>query len=117
MKIFFSILMFGFGLMSSNSHAAELEYTEGHMQGKPVVHTGYLGYYSACYSGNPWKVRSILKEMALEDGEKIGIRVWLDTDSEIIEFVYVDTKCLDDSLDATYSSCEVEVSIPKCSEN
>ncbi|MAZ47419.1 MAG: hypothetical protein CME65_02580 [Halobacteriovoraceae bacterium] len=117
MKIFFSLLTFGFVLMSASSHAAGLEYTEGSLEGKPVEHTGYLGYYDVCYTGNPWKVRTMLNEMALESYEKIEIRVWLNTQTKVIEFDYVDTKCLDDSLDATYSSCKVEVIIPKCSEN
>jgi hypothetical protein len=87
---------------------------EGRDMNNVVTHTGYLGYTSACYKGNPWKARRQLKNMAMDDGEKSNIRVWFDQKNKEIDFYFVDTKCMDDSLDATESECSVEVIIPKC---
>lgn len=89
-------------------------YTEGSLKGKNVEHTGYLGYEPACYKGNPWKARNVLKEMALEDIEKNNIKVWYNKESKNIDFIFVDSKCMDDSLDATESECTVEITITKC---
>ena len=110
------ILIVLISVISFKSYSSDfiLEYTEGNIAGQEVTHTGWLGYESACYNGNPWKARKALKDMAFDDIEKIGIYVWYNKETKDIEFSYVDTKCLDDSLDATYESCSAEVIIPKC---
>lgn len=97
-----------------NAKSAAIYYTEGSLAGQVADHTGYLGYESACYKGNPWAARQRLINMASEDYEKDEISVWFNQSSKELEFSFVDTKCLDDSLDATADGCRSEVSIPKC---
>lgn len=98
----------------SFAQTSQFFYTEGSLAGQAVTHTGYIGYEAACYKGNPWKARVALKEMAQDDYEKDNVRVWFNQNTKNIELEYVDTKCMDDSLDATEAGCTSEVVIPKC---
>jgi len=99
---------------SSVASAASFHYTSGWLNGQIADHTGYVGYMNLCYKGNPWKARLNLISMADNDIEKDDVSVWFNQSTRDIEFSYVDTKCLDDSLDATPEGCRSDVFIPKC---
>lgn len=100
--------------LSATAHAASFYYTSGNLRGQVADHTGYMGYYSVCYTGNPWKARVVLESMATGDIEKDDVSVWFDQKSRNIEFTYISTKCMDDSLDATPEGCRSDVVIPSC---
>lgn len=107
----FSIFTF---CLSSFASEKSIFFTEGSLKGKPVLSTGSLSYEPACYLGNAWKAKNSLLKMANEDGEKINNSVWYNKKSKNLEFSFVDTKCLDDSLDATEGECTVDIIIVKC---
>lgn len=110
------LISFAFMLVSitASAKSAAIYYSEGSLAGQVADHTGYLGYEAACYKGNPWAARQTLLNMAWEDLEKEEASVWFNQSSKELQFSYVDTKCLDDSLDATADECRSEVSIPQC---
>lgn len=118
MKTLFSFfLTLSVSILSIAAEKTYFYYTQGSLQGQAVEHTGYLAlsnFGEACYVGNPWKARTVLKDMAAEDIEKQDVRVWLDQSSGTLGFTYVDTKCLEDSLDATEEGCTATVAIPAC---
>lgn len=96
-------------------------YTYGSLKGQPVQHTGYLGlqeFGEACYVGNSWQARTVLRYMANDDIEKANVNVWLDEDSRVLRLSYVDVKCTDDSgyenEDEANANCRASVQIPAC---
>ncbi len=89
-------------------------YTEGRSEGQMIESTGFLASYATCYKGNAWRVKASLVEMASGDIEMDNVKVWFNQQSSNIEFDFVSTKCMDDTLDATEESCFVEVEITKC---
>jgi len=106
--------LFVLGSFSSFAVDSYFYYTKGTLRGKVVEHTGYLGYEDVCYRGNPWQARQSLLKMAQEDFEKDNVKSWYNQKNKTIEFTYVDTKCLDDSLDATEDECSNTITIIKC---
>ncbi|AGH95984.1 hypothetical protein [Pseudobdellovibrio exovorus] len=96
-------------------------YTQGSLKSQTVEDTTFLayeGYGEACYVGNAWKARAVLKNMANDDIEKTNVQVWLDQNTGALTFSYVDTKCTDDSgyesEEAAVEACSVSVVIPAC---
>lgn len=93
---------------------SSLYYVDGPDKGKALTSTGFVMTYGVCFKGNPWAARKVLAALADEDTEKDKVRVWYNKPANTIEFSYVDTNCMDDSLDATESDCTSEATISEC---
>lgn len=89
-----------------------LFYSEGPQKGESAL--DYIGYYEMCYTGNPFAVRNKALDSLNGDIEKDASFVRVDKKTKELIISYVDTKCLDDSLDATPASCRTWWSVPVC---
>lgn len=102
------------GSFSVSAQQVTFMYTEGTLKGTPVQHSGYLGYEPACFVGSVWRAKAVLNNMVADDIEKADVAIWHDNVSKTISFKFVDTKCTDDSENATAADCTNVVQIPQC---
>jgi hypothetical protein len=111
-KLIASILLLS--SVSALASSGDLIFTEGQDRGQIVDSSSFVGIYQTCYVGNPYAVKAKLNKWLSGDIEKDQTFVKVDTNKNRIIFVYVSTKCMDDSLDATAASCRETVVIPAC---
>lgn len=110
-----ALMVFTTGIFLSLSVLASengLFYSEGPEKGQSAL--DYIGYYEMCYTGNPFAVRNKTLDALNGDIEKESSFVRVDKKNKQLVISYVDTKCLDDSLDATPASCRVWWAAPVC---
>jgi hypothetical protein len=98
---------------SSMASSGDLLFAEGPEEGQSALN-GSIGYYEMCFTGSPFAVRNKTLDLIDGDIEKDAAFVRVDTKSDSLIISYVDTKCLDDSLDATPESCRVLWTVPRC---
>jgi len=101
--------------LSSMASSGDLIFVDGHRKGESVFET-YIGYDEMCFTGNPYAVRTKAIKLMSDDIEKESIFVRVDTKNDRLVIGYVDTKCLDDSLDATPEGCRMIWIVPRCTQ-
>lgn len=100
--------------LCSSAFASEndLIYSEGPHKGQSALAS--VGYYEMCFTGNAHAVRNKALDSMNQDIEKDGAFVRVDKKKNQLLISYVDTKCLDDSSDATAEGCRTWWSVPAC---
>ena len=106
-------MLFALAPVTSMASSGELLFADGPQKGQSVLES-YIGYYEMCFTGNPYAVRFKALEFMNADIEKSEPFARVDTKNDRLILVYVDTKCLDDSLDATPESCRSVWEVPRC---
>lgn len=91
----------------------DLLFSEGPKKGQSVLDSS-IGYYQMCFTGNPYAVRSEALNLMNGDMEKNDAFVRVDAKNDTLIIGYVDTKCLDDSSEATPESCRALWSVSRC---
>lgn len=99
--------------LSAFASSGELLFAEGPEKGKSVLES-YIGYYEMCFTGNAYAVRNKALALMEADIEKDSAFVRFDKKKDELLISYVDTKCLEDSLDATPGSCRTFWTTPRC---
>lgn len=106
-------LTFSLSPVPSFASSGELLFAEGPEKGQSVL-ASYIGYYEMCFTGNPYAVRNKALQLMESDIEKDSVFARVNAKKDELVLSYVDTKCLEDSLDATPGSCRVSWTVPRC---
>lgn len=83
------------------------------MEGQSVLKHS-IGSYQMCFRGNVDTVKILALNVIKKDLEKEKPEIQIDYYSDSLIISYVDTKCLDDSLDATPDSCRAVWTASRC---
>jgi hypothetical protein len=111
-----AIALLAFVLMGSAAMASEndLLFREGPEKGTSALTGTMIGVYEMCFTGNAFAVRNKALAVMSEDIEKDAYFVRVDKKRNQLLISYVETKCLDDSTDATPEGCRTWFSVPAC---
>ncbi len=112
MKVLIALLFLVLPL-SAMASSGDLYFSEGPEKGQNVLESS-IGYYEMCFTGNPYAVRHKALKLMKEDIEKDESRIRVNRKKDLLVISYVDTKCLDDSLDATPDSCRAIWEVSRC---
>lgn len=112
MKILIALIFLVLPITAMAS-SGDLYFSEGPMKGQNVLESS-VGTYQMCFTGNAYAVRHKVLKLMKADIEKDQPAIRFDRISDSLIISYVDTKCLDDSLDATPDSCRAVWTASRC---